>query len=524
MVYKRKVLLLLMLFPVLLYANNGIERSLSSGQDSLGYRRIDMSNKLRSFDFTGKLPVVLEFNVVNKSQSLYENSGDYRNPNNQTDLFGDCGGRIYNVDELTGDYKRDSLGNVISFLGINERSQYGKTTNYAFYLDSAYLNRGTAWIKPQYMIVADPFIPEEEEYCDPVTGGMSYMNGEYVIGRYMFNTSMYAKAVADSMQNPGGSWVYADRYYDNIQISDTETASGYFYTRKNFNKVQPVDDYKSSSPDSEAYTLSRYRERLAFSWAIHKGDSLYVLKGKSLEPMYKGADNDPYQLWLTLSKEYGEEGLYVDFDKLISENIVPGSAYSEAYYPMGEKGRYPEMRTYYDYKPTSALSPGKTIGLQAIIALDDNTHKDWVFSFRFVEVNVDDFVIESETTERNTAYGPIIRPGYGGWVNYQNQAPVITRSDRNGVMVGSTVFNVTEASTPVNNDIIDAASSDVVVAGGKGNVSIRNAAGKKVVIRDITGQVVAEKIISSHYETIPSPPGFVVVVVGDEKGIKAIVR
>ena len=537
MVYRRKVLLL-MLLPVLLYANNGTSMSLSGqvavlnaknvvAEESPGYRRIDLS-KLRSFDFTGKLPVVLEFNVVNKQHSLYENSGDYMNPDNQSDMFGNCGGRIYNIDELTGDYKRDTLGNVISFLGINERPQYGKTTNYAFYLDSAYLDRGTAWIKPQYMIAVDPFIPEEKEHCDPVTGEMRYLNGKYVIGRYMYNTSMYAKIVADSVQNPDGSWVFADKYYDKdkgegIKISETDSASGYLYTRRNFSKVQPVDDYKNRDPNGEVYKHNKNWERLAFSWAIHKGDSLYVLKGAGLEPMYKGADNDPYQLWLTLSKEYGEEGMYIDFDKLISENIVEGSAYQEAYYPMGERTVYPEMRTYYDYKHVSALSPDKTIGLQAIIALDDNTHKDWVFSFRFVERDVDDFVIESETTDRNTAYGPMIRPGYGGWVKYQNEVPVITRSDRNDLMAGSAVFNVTESSNPVDNDFIDA-NADVIVTGEKGYVLILNAAGKNVIIRNILGQVVATKIVSSDYESIASPTGFVVVVVGGGKGIKTIVR
>jgi len=104
------------------------------------YRRIHSSDMLRSFDFERDgLPNMLEFHVVNNYNvglRLYENSGDYRSPNN--DRFGVCGGRVYNVYEHTGDYKRDSIGspgNVISFLGMNNSAEYGATTNYAFLND-----------------------------------------------------------------------------------------------------------------------------------------------------------------------------------------------------------------------------------------------------------------------------------------------------------------------------------------------------------------------------------------------------
>ncbi|MDR2917180.1 MAG: hypothetical protein LBV74_20490 [Tannerella sp.] len=327
MVYKKGFILLvfaLMFFPVVVYTNDG-KGSLFSGQsDNPTYRRLGF-NQLRSFDFSSSLPVVLEFHLLNQDKSgfrLYENSGDYRNPNNQSDRYGDCGGRVYNKDERTGDYKRDSLGNVLSFLGMNSSAQYGKTTNYAFYLDSAYIDRGTGWIKPQYMFVVDPYIPEECEHCNPETGEQEKFNGRYVIGRYMYNTAMYSKAVADSMQRADGSWVYADKYYDatkggGIPVSESSTASGYFYRRKNFNKVQPVKYSDTRIPNSEAYRYDGNWERFAFAWAIHRGDSLYVLKGVGLEPMYKGAADDPCQLWLTLTKEYGEEGKYIDFAKLL---------------------------------------------------------------------------------------------------------------------------------------------------------------------------------------------------------------
>ena len=539
MVYKKNFALLVftLTFSLSTFCANGRSHDnkntiLTDKNDHPVYRRIDLNNQLRSVDLGSILPAVLEFHVLNDATSgfrLYENSGDYRNPDNQSDRFGSCGGRIYNKDERTGDYKRDSLGNVLSFLGINMSSQYGKATNYGIYLDTAYINRGTGWIKPQYMFVVDPYTPEECEVCNPETGESETHNGKYIIGRYLYNTAMYAKAVADSMQLTPGNWVFADKYYDaekgeGIPVSENATESGYYYRSNNFNKVQPIDNRIIRIPDSKVYTHDDSWERLAFAWAIHKGDSLYILKGTALEPMYKGAMDDPYQLWLTLTKEYGEEGKYIDFAKLISENIVPGSAYKEAYYPRGDRSSYPEMRTYYEYKPVSALSPGKTIGLHAIIALNDNTHKDWVFSFRLIEKNADDFVIESEVAERNTFSGAMIRPGYGGWVKFQNGVPVLTRSDERDLMIQACVFNVKELNTPpVNNEVIDT-TTEVIVSGGTGNVLILNAVGKIVIIRNLLGQVLANTVISSNSESVPVPSGVAIVVVENEKGIKTIVK
>ena len=514
-----------------------LEENKKIEDDNSVYRRIVLNSPLRSGDPENlDLPNTVEFHVMNNKilgYRLYENSGDYGNPNNQSDLYGICGGRFYNLDEKTGDYYRDSIGtpgNVISYLGINLNAQYGETTNYAIYLDTAFINRGTGWIKAQYMIAVDPYIPEESDGCNLETGEMEYANDEYVMGRYLFNTSMYAKVVCDSVRAGDGSWIYADKFYDKdkgegIAISDGSYASGYMYRRDNFNKVQPVKDKDIKENNGDAYLSNGFWERLAFSWAIHKGDSLYVLKGVGLEPTYKGAKDDPHQVWLTLTKEYGVEGVNVNFARLISENIVPGSAYQEAYYPMGDGG-YPEMRTYYDFKPATALSAGKSIGLHAIIALDDNTHKDWVFSFRYIEKGADDFVIESETTDRNTSRSAMIAPGYGGWINHQNGIPQISRSNVSQLMAEACVFNVNWLSNSVSNEAVVQGddTSKAVIVGGRGSVTILNAAGKKVVIRDILGRTTTNATVSSDNASFIVPAGVVVVAVEGEKVVKTVVK
>ena len=205
---------------------------------------------------------------------------------------------------------------------------------------------------------------------------------------------------------------------------------------------------------------------------------------------------------------------------------MPGSEYKEAYYRYGDKNIYPEMRTYYDFKPSTSLSPGKTIGLHAVIALDDNTHKDWVFAFRFVERGSDDFTIESETTLRNTANSAMIAPGYGGWGKFENGVPVITRTDESDLMAHAVVFNVERLSNPVDNENIDEGNtaSKVIIAGGTGSIKILNAAGKNIVVRNVLGQTVVSTVVSSDNESISSPSGIVIVVVDNGRGIKTVVK
>jgi hypothetical protein len=432
-------------------------------------------------------PRTLEFvRWTNTDQKLYENSGDYLSLD-QSDIQGDGGGRMYNKDR-NGEYKRDSLGNIISFLGVNNSVQYEESTNYAFYVDTAYVNRGTGLIKPQYMLAVDTHLPNDA-------------NSEYVIGRYLYNSAMYAK--------------------------DVRSSEG----RTNFNKVQPIDQTKTRNPNGEAYYEVTGRwERLAFAWAIHKGDSLYVLKGAGLEPVYNGVDDDSRQLWLTLSREYGVEGKSVDFNKLISENIVPGSEYQETYYRSPSDS---ETRTYYDFKPATALSPGKTIGLQAIIALDDNTHKDWVFSFRFYKSTdpyeiVAHFVIETETTDRNTQFGDFICPGFGGYIQYQNNVPVITRCDERELMADfdrlAFIAIPTDVRPVSNKSVTSNAVNKTIVIGGTGNITILNAANKKVIISDILGRTVANIRASSDNISVVAPSGIIIVAIECEKAVKVIVK
>ena len=60
--------------------------------------------------------------------------------------------------------------------------------------------------------------------------------------------------------------------------------------------------------------------------------------------------------------------------------------------------------------------------------------------------------------------------------------------------------------------------------GGEGNVTILNASGRKVVINNILGQVVANTILPSDNETLNVPSGIVVVSVDGQTPVKTVVK
>ncbi|WP_368336904.1 DUF6383 domain-containing protein [Parabacteroides merdae] len=99
----------------------------------------------------------------------------------------------------------------------------------------------------------------------------------------------------------------------------------------------------------------------------------------------------------------------------------------------------------------------------------------------------------------------------------------------NGVVVvtpeeeDATVFTLTpEEGGSTANEGVEV--SEVTVIAGEGNVTIAGAAGKKVVVSNILGQVVANTVITSDNATIAAPAGVVVVAVEGEEAVKAIVK
>ena len=91
-----------------------------------------------------------------------------------------------------------------------------------------------------------------------------------------------------------------------------------------------------------------------------------------------------------------------------------------------------------------------------------------------------------------------------------------------GPKVDALVVSVEAVEAPTANEGVEV--SEVAVIAGEGQVTIANAAGKKVVISNILGQVVANTVLTSDNAVIAAPAGVVVVAVEGEEAVKAIVK
>ena len=338
-------------------------------------------------------------------------------------------------------YTKDSKGiNYLSLENIfihNDKldQNVGHNThgNFSFYLDTAYVNRGTGHIKPQYLIVVGPQ-KINEQGCFLCGEPIDLRKGLY--GRFLINAT-------DSARCPG--WVYGSPgYCDADYIWETKW------------------------------------DRLVFVPGIHIGDSLYILRG--------GQDYESLRSYTPLiirTDEYGEE--YLHLPSLIAAAKV--------------------AKNMIDIHP-----------------LDNNLHKDVVFSMRFYERgNYEDFLLESETTERDTSEGLMIAPMSGGWVKEENGEMVINRrSYKDHIMDGERWNTEPTTDEPVANDKV--AATAVKVIGGEGSVTILNAAGKRVTISNVLGQTVASAVLASDNASIAAPNGVLVVAVEGENAVKAVVK
>lgn len=313
-----------------------------------------------------------------------------------------------------------------NYLGVVLETEHPNLQSHSstlIYVDTAYINRGTGPIKPQYMLAVRPRIIEDgmgcDEYGDPKIPLKGYTYADYLINAH---DSAYATSTAN-----------------------------------------------------EDYLWQKSWTRLVFTPAVHANDYLYILGGVNLE-------NAP--VWGKLAN--GQR--MFDLAKLHAYAIDPAN------------------------------------GIHAIY-LGNNLHKDCVFSFRLYERRSNDFLLESETTNRDVENGPMIAPCEGGWLKYQNLVPVITASDVVDGMAQAMELNVIKAKEgekPTGND--DLETNKVTVVGNAGGVTILNAAGKSVVINNILGQTVATTVLASDNEAISVAKGVVIVSIEGEETVKTLVK
>ena len=230
--------------------------------------------------------------------------------------------------------------------------------------------------------------------------------------------------------------------------------------------------------------------RLGFVEAVHRGDSLYVLKAPYTLASLKIASQDP--------AENGK--MYICPDSLAAdkEGII------------------------YD-----------------IVELNGK-HNNVAFSLRNTG-NDGEFLIESNGP--SSAIGSFT----GAWIKIHNYVPVLARfADENGnhntgdgtdsALDTEYVGNMDEVINQSARFVLSAidkdsqataneeiSTSSVVVAGVNGAVVVKGAEGKNVIVSTILGKVVANEVVSSDNVTIAAPQGVVVVSV-DGESFKVVVK
>ncbi|RHJ82440.1 DUF6383 domain-containing protein [Parabacteroides sp. AM08-6] len=172
-----------------------------------------------------------------------------------------------------------------------------------------------------------------------------------------------------------------------------------------------------------------------------------------------------------------------------------------------------------------------------IKSLKGDDHKNYTWSFRYTdpdaaatvakEGEANQFLIESNTYDG----GKDIQPEHAAWIKMQNGCIVLTNknSEFNNAKTGgdgALIFNVeNKLDDELATDNEEIATSEVSVLAGEGQVTIANAAGKKVVVSDMLGRVVVNTVISSDNATIAVPvTGVVAVAVEGEAAVKAMVK
>ena len=113
----------------------------------------------------------------------------------------------------------------------------------------------------------------------------------------------------------------------------------------------------------------------------------------------------------------------------------------------------------------------------------------------------------------------IVVPATNRFVAVKNNVLYLTNSDE------AYQFTVTPTElAPTANESVEDAVAAVKVTTGNGTVTVQGAAGKKVVITNVLGKVIASTVLTSDNATFNVPAGIVAVAVEGEEAVKAVVK
>ena len=163
-------------------------------------------------------------------------------------------------------------------------------------------------------------------------------------------------------------------------------------------------------------------------------------------------------------------------------------------------------------------------------------HQNYAFSFRYTDDSHVPFLMESK------GFGYKGFPGTfseASWVKIQNNVPVIAQAlqpsgngEHSAIASNRDLVEVVNQSQILKLETTDEiataneelAAASVKVIAGNGIVTVKNAAGKKLVITNILGKVIANTVVTSDAATFAAPAGVVAVAVEGEPAVKAFVK
>lgn len=140
-------------------------------------------------------------------------------------------------------------------------------------------------------------------------------------------------------------------------------------------------------------------------------------------------------------------------------------------------------------------------------AVDGDLVKDDLKAYQYT-IQLNDEAVNNEY---------VVKSVKGGWLYALNGKLGFTSSRPQAM-----VFTLGDEAPTSNGET--PAVTEVKVIAGEGSIQIAGAQGKKVVISNILGQVVANTVVASDNAVIAAPAGIVVVAVEGEEAVKAIVK
>ena len=364
----------------------------------------------------------------------------------------------------------------IDFLGIDaqDKAQGGL----AFIVDTAWVNRGSGNIKPQYLISID-----RHDY-DGIAGEPCTEAGPHIDESGHITDDPY-------------ECVHAHKAVPGFKRGKFLINFHHFANNKD---MVGADKYKWAEYD-----------RAGFKEAIVVKDTLYILRDE-----FKNLANED-----------------IDLAKIASAEVEALKAWVKA-------GKSAETFLSYRYELTGDNHKYVTWSMRfydrSVAANEVEADRAFLFeSMKSLDKEANAAHGEASTVHVNGLYSlddelGDIAPEQAAWLKMQNGCLVLSdqNSKFNEVVTGADdalIFNVEHVDgdqVAVDNENI--AVEGVSVVAGNGQVTIMGAAGKNVTITNILGKVIANQTISSDNATIAVPAGIVAVAVEGEAAVKAIVK